>query len=106
MTTTISGADVFTPQAAAEAMQAVADVYADLLASIEQSRANQVAQGVTGAPIDMLTAMSEAAVIVTAAAQESANKFSRHTGVVADTVGSDPSLAGTVAGTYVDPAAL
>lgn len=106
MTTTISGADVVTPQAADDAMQAVAGVYRDMLASIEQSRANLAAAGVTGEPIDMLDAMFEAATIVTAAASEAAEKFARHQQTVADTVGADPSLAGTQAGKYMDPAAL
>jgi predicted phage tail protein len=106
MTTTISGADVYTPQAAAEAMQSVAAVYADLLASIDQSRGNLVDQGVSGEPIDMLTAMLDAATTVNSAAQEAAAKFRRHRQFVSDTVGSDPSLAGTQSGKYMDPAAL
>ncbi|WP_219414160.1 hypothetical protein [Pseudonocardia nigra] len=106
MTTTINGADVFTPQAAADTMQVVAGVYADLQASIEQSCGNLSSAGVSGDPIDMLRAMFDAATIAASAAQESAGKFDRHVQKVADTVGSDPSLAGTQSGHYMDPAAL
>jgi hypothetical protein len=106
MTTTINGTDVFTPRAASDTMQVVAGVYADLQASIEQSFAHLTSIGVTGDPIAMLQAMFDAATILASVAQESASKFDRHVQKVADTVGSDPSLAGTQSGHYMDPAAV
>jgi hypothetical protein len=103
---TISGADVFTPRAAADTLRKMTDVNAQLLASIEQARANQVAQGVTGEPIAMLDAMFDAAQIKVATLQQAADRADQHCNVVADTVGSDPSLADTQSGKYMDPSAL
>lgn len=99
----ICGGDVHTPDAAATALTAIADTYRNLLASIDQSSVNQTAMGITGAPLDMLAAMSDAAVIAIAAAQDGAEEAHRQAQKVADTVGADPSLAGTQAGNWMDP---
>lgn len=105
-TVTISGADVFTPRAAADELQKVASVYADLPASIDQSIANLTEKGVTGEAIDMFLAMLDAAGIVVSATGQAAAKCDEHVQFVADTFGSDPALAGTQQGRYLDPSAL
>lgn len=106
MMTTINGADVRTPRDAETAMQNTAQVYADLAVSIEQSRVNLSGQGVSGDAIDMLTAMLDAGTIVASATSSAAARFAAHQQAVADTVGADPTLAGTQEGRYMDPAAL
>lgn len=106
MNNIICGGDVHTPRAAADALAAVARVYSDLFASIEQSYANQQAQGVSGAPLTLLAAMSDAATTAAAAAKSGAAEAEAHCVKVQDTVGSNPSLAGTQTGRYMDPAAV
>lgn len=103
---TISGADVFTPRAAADELRKVASVYADLPALIDQSIANLTEKGVTGEAVDMLRTMLDAATIVASAAEQAAAKCDEHVQFVADTFGSDPALAGTQAGGYLDASAL
>ncbi len=100
----ICGGDVHDPSAAAHALAAVTRVYRDLLTSIDQSAANQRAQGVTGAPLDMLADMADAATTAVAAAEKGAAEAERQAQKVRDTLNAR-SLAGTQAGKYMDPVA-
>ena len=106
MTNTICGADVHDPATAAHTLAVVAETYGNLHASIDQSHSNQIVMGVSGPPVEMLAAMKDAVAVAVAAARAGAAEADRQAVKVADSVGADPSLAGTQAGGWMDPAAL
>jgi len=102
----IYGGDVFAPRAAQQLLDSLAAVYGDVAAGIEQFRGNQLADGVSGEPIEFLSSMHEQAVIATSTMSAAARRADEHCRKISDTVGSVPGLAGTQTGGYADPAAL
>lgn len=102
ITTAIIDTDVFTAPAAERSLAAVVTVYEALFTSVEQHTANQDAMDLQG--LTFLAAQREAVVDVLSAAQAAVARAAEHVQRAQDGVGSDPTLAGVVAGTYVDTA--
>ena len=99
---TISG-DICSPAAGKQFMDAVVGAAHGTAATCEQARANLAGEGVTGAPIDLLAAMQAAAADFAAACQGRSERFAGHMATLQDTVGADPTIAGTQQGRYLDP---
>ncbi len=105
-TLTITGDDIRNPHGAAVFLSDLAAVFGDLTAQAELFRSNQIADGVSGAPIGFLAAMEDRWAAVASALGSAADRAYDHCNRVAETVGSDDSLAGTQTGGYADVAAL
>lgn len=106
MTTTVISGAVESPQDAATFMNNVATTYANLVANIELSRNNLIAEGVDRRLIDMLGIELDAATAASNVAARSAAEFERQMTRIADFVAAHPDLAGTLADQWPDPAAL
>lgn len=100
----IYAADCDTPGAAARLMDAVADAYAAVQASVDQAKGMHQRQGVSDEPVQFLAEQLELATQIAQQAKKSAATFRAHIKRRDDTVGKDGSLHGTQAGRYLDPA--
>lgn len=102
----ISGADVRTAREAQDFLANLATVYRELVTSADQFIGNQSDDGVSGEPIVFLSTMRDQAAATAAAMTAAANRAAAHRARLADTIGADPSLAGTQTGGYSDVAGL
>lgn len=102
----LTGADVWTPRAAADLLHGLAATYSDMASNAEQFRNNQLADGVSGPPIEFLASIHDNYSIASAALSIAAERADRMCTLIGDTVGSSDSLAGTQAGGAADPAQL
>lgn len=106
----LCGADVFTATAAKAEAWKTARIFADLAASIDNTKAGQVVQNVDDgdsdddAPITMLSRMGEAAAMVARLAEEVARTYEAHEDFYDAWITG--SLRGTQQGRYGDRAAV
>lgn len=99
-THTVASAEILDPAAGLTFVASVREAAEQLVSRIELSIASLTQRGVSGEPIDLLTQMQEAFASAVTASTDAATHFERHVGVQ-DQLLSDPTLAGTVSGTYV-----
>lgn len=97
----LTGADVRTPRAAAGFLSDLASVYTDMSVQAGQFHSNQVTDKVVGPPLEFLAAMQDNYATAAAALTSAAARANDHCTHLADTIGSDPSLAETQDG-YAD----
>lgn len=96
----LSGADVDNPRAAATFAGGLAAVLGDMSHEAGQFHGNQQADGVKGKPLDFLAAMQDAYATAAAALQAAADDANDQCNTIADTLGSDESVADTEDGGY------
>jgi hypothetical protein len=99
-TSTVASGETLDPAAALAFVTAMADVGKKIQIEIEQSVATLTERGVAGEPVDLLNRMREAAQTFVADSESAKVHFQRHL-ATQDSLLSDNTLAGTVAGTYV-----
>lgn len=99
-THTVTSAEILDPAAGLAFVSSVREAAEQLVSRIELSIASLSERGVSGEPIALLAQMQEAFASAVTASAAAATHFERHVGVQ-DQVLSDPTLAGTVSGTYV-----
>jgi hypothetical protein len=97
---TVTSGETLDPAAGLAFVSSVREAAEQLVSQIELSIASLTERGVHGEPITLLAQMQEAFAVAVNASTAAATHFERHLGVQ-DQVLSDPSLAGTVSGTYV-----
>ena len=81
------------PQALLSFAQSIGSVATDLTAQIESSIANLTARGVSGAPIEHLQAMFDAAQVLSTCAQSTAGHAANHLNIQ-DVAHSDATVGG------------
>lgn len=99
-THTVTSGETLDPAAGLSFVSSVQEAAEQLVSQIELSIASLSERGVSGEPIALLAQMQEAFAVAVNASAAAATHFERHV-VVQDQVLSDPTLAGTVSGTYV-----
>lgn len=96
--------DVHSCAQAQNSLTAVGGAFTDLIRSVGQAIANLEGKGVSGEPIDLLVSARERYTELAASAEQRAARFGELVAIQRDRILSNPDLAGTVTGTWFDPA--
>jgi hypothetical protein len=101
MTThTVTSGETLDPAAGLEFVRSVRESTEQIMTQIELSETSLSSRGVTGEPVALLAQMREAFSTAVASCGAAVTHFERHLNIQ-DQVLADPSLAGSVHGTYV-----
>lgn len=96
--------DVHSCAQAEQSLRAVAAAFGDLVQAAGAAIANLTSKGVTGRPIELLEAARARYTDLATTAEQRANRFAELVALQRDRITSNPALAGTVTGTWFDPA--
>lgn len=102
MTTTLdlTSGETLDPHAGKALAEQLRDIAAQCVSTVEQSSSSLQAAGVSGSAVDLLARLLDTFTIAASTCEEVGDEFARHQGIQ-DQVLSDPSLAGTVSGSYL-----
>jgi hypothetical protein len=95
MIMTVTGADVWTPREAADLVENLAYVYGLMVGEAASFRDNQVADGVSGKPIEFISICEDSFAAAHDALVAATAEADRLVALIADTIGSNDAIAGT-----------